>query len=734
MEKSNQILDAALHRVSPSFERRENPIAVVFRLVERALRCKSALTTASRYLKILILFMRFELSHETTAPQCLRTLLSGLAGVVWVFACSTHPVDAQTALEPVVLQLKWKHQFQFAGYYAALEQGYYREAGLDVRIAEAPDDIEPAEIVLRGDADFGIAASDLVVLRAHGDPVVALAAIYQHSPLILLSLSGRGIDNIHSLSGKKAMIEPHAAELLAYLETEGIDNSALTLLPHIFDPAALVSGEVDVMSAYSTDEPYLLEEAGIPYQIFNPRAGGIDFYGDTLFTTEAQIREHPRRVAVFVDASLRGWQYALEHPEQLVDLVYEHYSQRHSIEHLRFEAEEMRRLIQPEVIEIGYMNPGRWRHIANVYNELAMAPSDLSLKGFLYDRDPDPELFWFYASLFGVMGVLAAISLIAMRFYRLSTFLQQEIAERVRTEESLRTLEKRYRMLVENAPFPIVISSLENNNVLYLNPEAASKLEIDQANAIGTPLVDFYKDPGDLENLLDTLAKLGDQRNYEAELSSVRGVQFWANISANRTAYEDKPAIFFAMTDISNRKELTSRLQTMVMTDELTGLSNRRHFTQRGEDEFRRSVRYGTPLSLLMLDADRFKNINDTFGHEAGDEVLRTIADVLRECSREVDVYGRLGGDEFGVLMPNTALREAINLASRLQFMMDRTMVEVRGDRIRFTLSIGVAEFDETMNNIDDLFRKADVALYADKRRGHDHPAPDGKIEPAEEL
>jgi ABC-type nitrate/sulfonate/bicarbonate transport system substrate-binding protein len=122
---------------------------------------------------------------------------------------------AQPALDPVRVQLKWRHQFQFAGHYAAIERGFYREAGLDVLLLEATDSEEPARVVLDGRAQFGIATSDLAVLRAQGKPVVALAAIFQHSPYVLVAAKRPGLEHVHDLVGRRVMVEHHSAELLA---------------------------------------------------------------------------------------------------------------------------------------------------------------------------------------------------------------------------------------------------------------------------------------------------------------------------------------------------------------------------------------------------------------------------------------------------------------------------------------------------------------------------------------
>jgi diguanylate cyclase (GGDEF)-like protein len=294
------------------------------------------------------------------------------------------------ALEAVTLQLKWKHQFQFAGYYAALEQGYYRQAGLDVRIVEAEPGQDTVTEVLQGRAQYGVGHSNLVRLRGQGRPVVVLAVILQHSPYVYVARAD--IDHVHALVGQRVMQEDQGDELFAYLHKENVRPEQLRLLPHNFSAADLLAGRVDAISAYSSDELFELRTSGKPYTVLTPRSAGIDFYGDNLFTTEEEIRRHPERVKAFREASLQGWRYAMAHPQEMADAILARWGRRHSREHLLFEAEEMRRLMQPELLEIGHMNPGRWRHIAETYQELGMLEGT-ELSGFLYDPDerPDPS-------------------------------------------------------------------------------------------------------------------------------------------------------------------------------------------------------------------------------------------------------------------------------------------------------------------------------------------------------
>lgn len=663
-----------------------------------------------------------QLSHNRAFTNILIRKIFQLFFILFVSvsiqACQVNPNSNPRALDPVVVQLKWKHQFQFAGYYAALEQGFYEDLGLDVQLLEAPDDVDPAQVVLNGDADFGIASSDLLLLRAKGDPVVALAAIYQHSPLIFLSVAGRDIDNIHDLAGKPVMIEAHAAELLAYLESEGISPNELTQLPHSFNPDSLVTNQIVAMSAYSTDEPYLLTQSGLEYQIFNPRSSGIDFYGDTLFTTEAQIQAHPERVSAFLDASTRGWAYALDHPEEMVELIYTKYSQRHSKEHLLFEAEKTERLILPDVVEIGYMNPGRWQRIGEIYTEMNMTNSEISLDGFIYDRNLKPNLTWIYLMIFGILVILGISAYISTRFYLLNTALKEEMSEREKTDENLRVLELRYRVLAENAPFPIVISNLEDGLLLYLNPKAAQKYEILQQYAIGKSVLDFYVDSKEQEQMVEKLERQGFLKNFEVQHISTVGNKFWVEMAASIITFEGKLAAFFSIVDITERRTLALRLEELAMKDELTGIANRRYFMLKIQEEFARAKRYKNPLALLMMDLDNLKIINDTFGHLAGDQVLLQAARVLSDYLRETDLPGRFGGDEFGIILPNTGLLEATQLGERLRQIFTQQRIEIHQNEIQFSMSLGVAELCDNDGNADDLIHRADDALYHAKTSG----------------
>ncbi len=340
-------------------------------------------------------------------------------------------------LEKVRLQLKWTHQFQFAGYYAALEKGYYRDAGLDVELIEAEPGVDPVATVLQGKAEYGVGTSNLLLARAAGKPVVVLGVIYQHSPLMLVARNDVGVGDIHDLATKPIMVAPEEEDIYAYFKNEGVDPAKLKIIQHSFDLNDLINNKVPAISAYSTDEPFRLRAAGVGFIEFSPREGGIDFYGDNLFTSEQQIRDHPDQVRAFRAASLRGWDYAVTHQDEIVDLILRKYNRGRSREQLAFEAQQTVRLMHPDLIEVGYMNPGRWQHISDTYEELGMLPHPVDLKKFLYNPNPKPDLTFLYTLLviFGCVAAGALFWLFPLLY--LNRKLRREITRRAVVETEL---------------------------------------------------------------------------------------------------------------------------------------------------------------------------------------------------------------------------------------------------------------------------------------------------------
>lgn len=180
--------------------------------------------------------------------------------------------------------------------------------------------------------------------------------------------------------------------------------------------------------------------------------------------------------------------------------------------------------------------------------------------------------------------------------------------------------------------------------------------------------------------------------------------------------------VIYDVTDVAtNRRQLLSvndQLQLLSSTDRLTGLYNRGHWEETLKLEFARHLRYGHNSSLIMFDIDHFKRVNDTYGHPGGDKVIQCVADIVREHIRDSDLCGRYGGEEFAILLPDTHKAGALILAERLRQAIEDVNVVHEGQVIRFTISLGVADLEQSAQDHKELIEWADQALYASKKGG----------------
>ena len=432
------------------------------------------------------------MAGKAMRPSGLAVVLSIMVSLIAapvLCAAETPSVDAI----PVRLQLKWRHQFQFAGFYAALEKGYYREAGFAVTIIPGTPGVDPVEAVLKGGADFGVASSELVLRYAKGDPVVVLAAIFQHSPLTLFVRGDAGIDKVRDLAGRKVALASWETEIFAYLQREEMPVDRLQLVQHDYSVDSLVQGRVDAMAGYETDESYYLQRSGGRYHQFTPRSSGVDFYGDTLFTTRAMVAKHPEWVQAFRAASLRGWEYALAHQEEISALIHANYAPDLPAEKLRFEAERMMPLVRSDLVEIGHTHAGRWQHIFDVYRELGLAPQgiDIDIGGLIYQPPQPTDWRWLLWVLAASALVLAAVAWTARRFYRVSWLLRQQL------EQNRRQLEENRRLQDELLALTIIDSLTGLHNRRHF--DIACAMEWDRARRDDRPLavlfidVDYFK-------------------------------------------------------------------------------------------------------------------------------------------------------------------------------------------------------------------------------------------------
>ncbi|MCB1776097.1 MAG: GGDEF domain-containing protein [Candidatus Competibacteraceae bacterium] len=305
---------------------------------------------------------------------------------------------------------------------------------------------------------------------------------------------------------------------------------------------------------------------------------------------------------------------------------------------------------------------------------------------------------------------------------RVSDRMQEELN---RLNEQLRQSEDKYRSLFENAIEGIFIAQL-HGGLLCINPAMAHILgyttpeKFLQAHQGGEqwPFVDHQ----DKERLFNILEEYGRVKYLQARMLCQDGQILWVEINAQAHPPDARYAnawVEGTLSDITERKKMLEELRHLAITDSLTSLYNRRHFLELCKQELRRASRYRLATGLLVLDADRFKTINDTHGHALGDEVLRIIGRLCRAQLREVDVIGRIGGEEFAILLPQTGFPATCKIAERLRSAIEQTALPLaNGGTLRFTVSVGGCVLANGRLDIRELFKVADQALYVAKNKG----------------
>jgi diguanylate cyclase (GGDEF)-like protein/PAS domain S-box-containing protein len=214
----------------------------------------------------------------------------------------------------------------------------------------------------------------------------------------------------------------------------------------------------------------------------------------------------------------------------------------------------------------------------------------------------------------------------------------------------------------------------------------------------------------------------------EARIAHGNGQMQWRFLTARRVDIAGKSFLVGTGLDVTEHKKLERELEHQARTDFLTGVPNRRHFLDLADLELARARRYGRPFSLLMLDLDLFKNVNDRYGHHAGDLTLQKVVEVCGQILREVDVVGRLGGEEFGIILPETDAEQALQVADRVRQAVAVASVALpKGGSVGITTSIGVATYSEADPDVDAVLNRADRALYQAKRSGRDRVSSEGE-------
>ena len=392
-------------------------------------------------------------------PTTVRKYVSW-AGAILCCGFWSLPVAAQ---ESLVLQLRWDNEFQFAGYYAALWQGYYADAGLDVEIRSriAPDGsfLDIFDEVSSGRADISIAGADILIQNDQGEDFVVLATILQDSPNAFYALSEETLSGATDfLTHRVALLEDDftTLELFALLVAEGMEPAAVDRVP--FQPGLepLLRGDFEIAPSYRMSAEWRAQELGIDLARLTASSYGIEFYGDTLFTRRSFIEERSDTAVRFVRATVRGWLYALENHEEIAHRITDDLPRVIPYDNLLgynlYAAGIIRELSGHPQIALGHTSPARWHRIHSLLQQAGFVSGPFDADALVFDPErwrQEQIRIWrmFAAVAAAVVVVLVLVSFAGFRF------LRREVA---RATHDLAAERNRLRLVLDTVPVGVV--------------------------------------------------------------------------------------------------------------------------------------------------------------------------------------------------------------------------------------------------------------------------------------
>ncbi len=263
-----------------------------------------------------------------------------------------HVIQAETntTRQKVSVQLHWKYQFEFAGFIAAKEKGFYEDARLDVELKEYEFGMNVEDEILSSRANYGVYNSSILLSYLNNKPIRLLASFFKRSAMVIITKPE--IKTLNDLVGKKLMAI-NDINLNHMFETQQVNIDNVNIVKHTYSIEEFIDAKVDAMTAFISNQPYKLDQLGVKYNIIDPSVFWLYILQHELFTSQQEIEHYPNRAERFKKATIKGWEYALEHQEEIVDVIFEKYSTNISKESLKSEAKEIKKLILPYTYDMG---------------------------------------------------------------------------------------------------------------------------------------------------------------------------------------------------------------------------------------------------------------------------------------------------------------------------------------------------------------------------------------------
>jgi diguanylate cyclase (GGDEF)-like protein len=725
-------------------------------------------------------------------------------------------------LEDVSLQFQWKHQFEYAGFYAAQEKGFYKDVGLNVSFKEYTNGMSIIDDVISKKSTYGITYADLIVDYLHGKPIVFLANFFKHSPLILVTQPEIRLPS--DLKGKKIMGVQDSLKSTAFLmmfKDFGMDMNSFTNVLPSFNVNDFVNKKVDAMVAFSTNELYDIDKAGAKYNVINPSSYGTEFYDVNLFTSKDELINHPLRVKNFREASIKGWEYALSHKEEIIDLILKKYNSQHkSRGALEFEANQIQKMMSSSLFKIGSIDKRRVRIMAEDFIEMGLVANDSSLNfdDFIYnDINYNTDLSKAEIEYLKAKGTLklctdpswmpfeaikdnkhVGIAADYFNILRKNSNISMELYPTKSWQESLEAAQNRkcdiftlasatpirLKYMDFTDPYiklPLVVATkIDKPYTENFYTLKDKKIGVVRGYSIAEILHSKYPnmqivevknihegltkvENGELYGYIDNLVGIAYiiQHDYTGKLKVSSRVNEDVALAIGTRSDEpmlhdifqklvhsvsdkEKQSIFNNWISVEETKQVdysllykallfvlaisliyfyryhelskyNKKLEKLSTTDALTGLNNRMKIDAILDFQYKLAKRYDTVFGVIMLDIDHFKDVNDIYGHQVGDDVLKQFANIIQENIRDTDSAGRWGGEEFMIICPQIEIDALFKVTEHLREKIAEH--DFSNNLHQLTASFGITCYNGAQD-LDTLIKESDSALYMAKELG----------------